>query len=350
MKHSLKNLGSTDRKIRRNGPRIGKTALDQLMPLHLWAGPTGHILHAGPSLVKLRPDEVILGARLTEILEFRRPRAIQSMDDLVAANGDAVQAVFRNAPKTPLKGLVVALPRGQGVLLNLSLGIAVADAVRNFNLTRKDFAPSDPTVEMLYLMEAQAAVLNESKKLNRRLQGAKIVAEEKAYTDTLPGLRNRRALDYLLPRLTEGPMEKAFGLMHLDLDFFKEVNDTFGHAAGDYVLQQAARILVEETRVDDIVARVGGDEFVLVVLDCDDLELLRGVAGRIIKRLEQPMWFEGAKCRVSASIGITRSEQYSEPDREQMASDADAALYTSKRNGRACYTLFDPETSSGFLQ
>ena len=350
MKNPLKHLGDTDRKVRRAGVKLGKTALDQLMPLHLWAGPTGHVLRAGPSLLKLRPEQAILGQRLTEILEFRRPRTIQSIADLAAASGEPVQVVFRAAPRTPLKGLVVALPAGQGVLLNLSLGISVADAVRSFNLTRKDFAPSDPTVEMLYLMEAQAAVLNESKKLNNRLQGAKIAAEEKAYTDTLTGLKNRRALDYLLPRLTENPGDRAFGLMHLDLDFFKEVNDTFGHAAGDFVLQQAARILLGETRSEDIVARVGGDEFVLVITDCTDLGVLSTIADRIIARLEKPIPFEGAKCRVSASIGITGSQYYGAPDRKQMASDADAALYASKRRGRARYTLYDPLAPQGLLQ
>lgn len=349
MTKRISDLSKSDQRAYKIGPKLGKSALDRLMPLHLWAGPTGHILRAGPSLAKLRPGDPMRGRRLTEVLEFRRPRSVQSMADLIAADGAAVQVVFRAAPRTALKGLVVALPKGQGVLLNLSLGISVAEAVRSFNLTRKDFAPSDPTVEMLYLMEAQAAVLNESKKLNTRLQDAKILAEEKAFTDTLTGLKNRRALDSLFPQFAEGGQGRGFGLMHLDLDFFKEVNDTFGHAAGDHVLQEAARILVEETRSEDIVARVGGDEFVLVITDCTDVGLLNAIAERIIRRLEKPIWFEGAKCHISASIGITRSDNYPALDREKMSSDADAALYVSKRRGRACFTEFDPAAMPDLL-
>lgn len=291
---------------------------------------------------KLRPDIAITGRRVTEFLEFRRPRSVQTLGDLLSCQGSRISVLFRDAPRTALKGLVVALPRHRGALINLSLGISVAEMVRNYGLKSKDFAPSDPTVEMLYLIEAQTAVLQESKRLNTRLQGAKIAAEEQAFTDTLTGLKNRRALDHVLHRLTLGKRKRRFGLMHVDLDFFKQVNDTYGHAAGDHVLQQAARIFVEETRNDDIVARVGGDEFVIVLMNCDDLVKLETVANRIIGRLEKPISFEGDDCRISASIGTTVSSFYQTVQIDRMFSDADAALYQSKNQGRARSTIFKP--------
>ncbi|MFQ5437405.1 MAG: diguanylate cyclase domain-containing protein, partial [Paracoccaceae bacterium] len=232
--------------------------------------------------------------------------------------------------------------RNQGVLINLSLGISVAEIVNRCGLKNKDFAPSDPTVDMLYLIEAQSAVLRESKSLNRRLEGAKIAAEEQAFTDTLTGLKNRRALDHILARITSGTERRKFGLMHVDLDFFKSVNDTHGHAAGDHVLQEAARIFVEETRAEDIVARAGGDEFVIVVMNCAQTELLNRIAERIIQRLERPILFDGAECRVSASIGTTISTHYRVLDAETIRNDADTALYQSKAAGRAQATLFAP--------
>jgi diguanylate cyclase (GGDEF)-like protein len=341
----LTDMAPGDLRAYRAGPNLGKTGLDMLMPMHLWAGPTGHILRAGPTLQKLRPQDRIRGQRLTEFLEFRRPRGVQVLADLKQHEGCAVQVLFRAPPRLSLKGLVIGLPRDQGILLNLSLGISVAELVRGYGLSSKDFAASDTTVEMLYLIEAQSAVLKESKRLNSRLQGARIAAEEQAFTDTLTGLKNRRALDHVLGRLTGGADNRPFGLMHVDLDFFKSVNDSHGHAAGDHVLQEAARIFVDETRADDIVARSGGDEFVLILMDCDDVERLNRVALRIIRRLERPILFEGAVCRISASIGITVSSYYPTLSPDRLCGDADLALYQSKRQGRAQHTLFAPPVS-----
>ena len=121
---------------------------------------------------------------------------------------------------------------------------------------------------MLYLVEAKSAAMDESRALNSRLQGAKIAAEEQAFTDTLTGLKNRRALDHVMARLLA--MGEVFSCMHVDLDYFKSINDTLGHAAGDHVLQVVAQVLVAETRAPDTIARVGGDEFVILVHDMDD--------------------------------------------------------------------------------
>jgi diguanylate cyclase (GGDEF)-like protein len=130
--------------------------------------------------------------------------------------------------------------------------------------------------------------------------------------------------------------------MHIDLDRFKEVNDTLGHAAGDTVLRHVAHVLREVTRADDLIARVGGDEFVVVVRDCDDIALLEEIAARINARLADPVRFHGRPCRVSASIGLTLSSQYDPPVAAEMLKNADAALYDCKRRGRACHSLWQP--------
>ncbi|MFY0690671.1 MAG: GGDEF domain-containing protein [Paracoccaceae bacterium] len=321
------------------------TALDALMPLHLRVDAGGIITHVGPTMAKLHPERALTGMQFLDVFELRRPVNTPDFQTLWRHGCCGVKLRFRKGEQFGLKGLFTRLDGTSHGLVNLSLGISVLEAVRCHNLVAADFAPSDPTVDMLYLIEAKTAALEESKRLNQRLQGAKVAAEEQAFSDTLTGLKNRRALDHLLARMARG--STPFGLMTLDLDYFKQVNDTFGHAAGDHVLQKVAQILVSETRSGDMVARVGGDEFILAFQDCVDPRILNSIAARIISRLEQPIDYDGQSCRISASIGITLSSFYADPLPEQMLGDADMALYWSKHKGRACHTIFDPGTKSG---
>jgi len=320
-------------------------ALGRLMPMYVWVSPTGHVREAGPTLTKLCGDCALIGRRFLETFELSRPRGIATMAELGAAAGRRLHMTLREPPHTSFRGLAVPLGPGQGMLVNLSFGIAVADAVRDHDLTDADFAVTDLAVELLYLHEAKSAVMDELSGLNTRLQAARAAAEEQALTDPLTGLANRRALEIALTRAAEavdrdGP---GFGLVHLDLDYFKSVNDTLGHAAGDHVLTEVARILREETRRHDVVARVGGDEFVLILRGPSDAERLVALSRRIIARFEEPMVFEGQTCRISGSAGIVLSSCYERQNPDRMLSDADLALYASKRNGRAQATVYTPD-------
>ncbi|MHC0054429.1 GGDEF domain-containing protein [Actibacterium sp. D379-3] len=324
---------------------LSHQAVARLMPMHVWLTPCGRIRRTGPTLQKLRPRVLLTGRPFLDVFELRRPRSARSIEGLMRAGEARLQLAFRQPPCTSLKGLIIGLDDENGALINLSFGISVVEAVADYGLTVGDFAATDLTVEMLYLVEAKSAVMEESRKLNQRLQGARIAAEEQAFTDTLTGLKNRRALDHVMGRLIDGG--QSFGLMHVDLDFFKSVNDTYGHAAGDHVLQQVARVLVEESRRNDTAVRVGGDEFVLIFEGPMDMARLNAAARRIIARLEEPIMFEGKPCRISASIGTTLSTYYSPPDPETMLHDADMALYASKRAGRSRVTPVDLTRPAG---
>ncbi len=314
--------------------------------MHVVLGPAGEMTHCGPTSRKFWPDDGAPPARVFDAFEVLRPRGIADMGSLLAARGEKLHLKKRAAPRTALKGVVMPFGAGGGAVLDLSFGISIMEGVRDYALTSTDFAVTDLTIEMLYLIEAKSAAMEASRKLNLRLQGARIAAEEQAFTDTLTGLKNRRAIDHILSRLIESG--RAFALMQLDLDFFKAVNDTHGHAAGDAVLQQAARVLVEETREQDCVARVGGDEFVLIFEALSDRHRLAEIARRIIARIEEPVPFNGAECRISCSVGIALSQDCHPPSQEAVMADADTALYACKRAGRAQFRFFgEPENAGG---
>lgn len=316
--------------------------LDVICPMHLMLNETGHVIHAGPTLKKLWQDEDLACARFLEMFEVLRPRGISEMPGLLAAKGQKLHLRKRADPRSAIKGVLMPCDAINGAVVNLSFGISIMDGVRDYALSSTDFAATDLTIEMLYLIEAKSAAMEASRKLNLRLQGAMIAAEEQAFTDTLTGLKNRRAVDHILPRLIE--RDSGFALMQMDLDFFKAVNDTYGHAAGDEVLQHVARVLVEETRDRDCVARIGGDEFVLIFEGLTRRDQLSDIARRIIQRIEEPVTYKDAQCRISSSIGIALSTTCSPLSEEQLLANADAALYVCKDHGRAQFRFHEPES------
>ncbi|SMX29369.1 Response regulator PleD [Pelagimonas phthalicica] len=310
--------------------------LHRFCPMHAVLDSTGHIRQAGPTLHKICGDN-LEGKRFLEIFEIYRPRAVVGMGDLLKTEGRKLHLRLRHGVRTPVKGVLGADGNG-GAVINLSFGISVIDAVRDYSLTSTDFAPTDLAVEMLYLVEAKSAAMDASRNLNTRLQGAMVAAEKRAFTDTLTGLHNRRAVDQVLDRICRSG--QPFSLMHIDLDFFKQVNDTMGHAAGDHVLKACARAMLDTSRKDDTAARVGGDEFVIIYTTLTNRSRLSDLAGHLISRIEQPIPFEGQDCNVSASIGVFSSDG-SVTDPALVMERADVALYAAKRAGRAQYCFFD---------
>jgi diguanylate cyclase (GGDEF)-like protein len=310
---------------------LGTQSLSDLMPMHVALCAQGRITSLGRTLAKLIDGPDPVGQPFDQVFVIRRPAAISRTQDLHARAGQRLQIGLIGRPNL-FRGVAATTVEG-GLVLNLSFGIHLIEAVRTNALTDADFAPTDLAMEMLYLVEVKTAVMVELRRLNRRLQTEKGLAEEQALTDTLTGLRNLRALKMRMPQLLAQGVD--FGLMHVDLDYFKQVNDTLGHAAGDHVLCQVAKALTIETRISDLVARVGGDEFVVLLPDISQPAKLAKIAERIIHRVSKPIEFEGKICRVSASIGLTLSASYRDPDGEVMLADADVALYASKHAGRA---------------
>lgn len=307
-----------------------------LCPMHLRLDSAGVIVHVGPTLAKLQAGIPFCGQSFHKVFTLLGSHADLPVVDLLARPQVKLSLRLLAGPKLALKG--VLMPTPMGAVLNLSFGISIVTAVREYALTGTDFAATDLAMEMLYLVEAKSVAMGESRKLNARLQETTLAAQEEAFTDSLTGLKNRRAMDHIMDQFLAS--EKVFALMHLDLDRFKLVNDTFGHAAGDHVLQHAALIMLAQTRKEDAVLRVGGDDFILILPGVTDLETLDAMADRLIRALEKLIESDGRMCKISGSVGITLATDYAVPAASQLLADADTALYAAKNAGGAQHRFF----------
>lgn len=164
-----------------------------------------------------------------------------------------------------------------------------------------------------------------------------------AHHDTLTGLPNRHLFTDRLNHAIKAAQRynKALVLMFVDLDKFKPINDTLGHEAGDVVLQVVAKRFRKTIRESDTVARIGGDEFVILLeeLDSSDAGLL--VAEKLLECLEEPILVGGRECRLGASIGIARFPEDA-MDSDELLRCADEAMYAVKTSGRNGYKLYEP--------
>ena len=215
------------------------------------------------------------------------------------------------------------------------------------------FIPAQLSVSTtLKKLEHQAETLRLSRmktlERNRELEALKKQIEHDAKHDALTGLPNRRALKDAITELKENTKDTQtrISAMHIDLDRFKAINDTLGHAAGDHVLQHVAQRLTKCARKDDIVARVGGDEFVLLPAANTPRTELAILAEEIIGSLREPVPYNDNICHFGASIGIGIGISSSLSDTATPADllvQADIALYRAKELGRGRYEFFTEE-------
>ena len=186
---------------------------------------------------------------------------------------------------------------------------------------------------------------------NTRLQAANDELQQRAFADALTGLPNRllfedRLIHALLrlDRTNHHRVEDRLAVLFVDLDGFKPINDSFGHAAGDVILRSAADRLRQEARESDTVARVGGDEFLILLEDVTDVAACVSMANRVLESLSRPFEVSGKKVQIACSIGIVVHPDHG--DRTKLVANADAAMYAAKRAGGGCYALFEPHMGS----
>jgi diguanylate cyclase (GGDEF)-like protein len=159
-----------------------------------------------------------------------------------------------------------------------------------------------------------------------------------AHCDSLTGLANRRVIHDVLGEICEAPCKDAI-LLLLDLDHFKSINDSLGHAVGDQVLITVGERLTKTVRSGDVVARLGGDEFMVIARNVSDRDVGLSLASRIIKSLSVPMMIDGSEIIAGTSIGIALAPLDGDtPDRLMQA--ADIALYRAKNEERNSFRFF----------
>lgn len=193
---------------------------------------------------------------------------------------------------------------------------------------------------------------------NVELQTANQDLQRRAFLDPLTGLPNRMLFEDRLThavarneraekRMAERTPQKL-AVLFIDLDGFKPVNDSFGHAVGDVVLQETALRLRREARDSDTVARVGGDEFLLLMEDVADEADCLTLARRLVDALARPFDLAGRQVQVSCSIGIAVYPDHGPSDK--LVPHADSAMYVVKRAGGANYALFESHMEVGALE
>jgi diguanylate cyclase (GGDEF)-like protein len=164
-----------------------------------------------------------------------------------------------------------------------------------------------------------------------------------AFHDELTGLANRSLfhdrVEHALTRRSTGP--RLVTVLVLDLDRFKTVNDSFGHRVGDGLLVAIGKRLHDELRLEDTVARVGGDEFAILVEDAKTSQEVLVLAERVSTAFALPFQLDGRNVTIKASIGVV-VDSGGHRTAEDLLRDADVAMYRAKVNGRGSYALFDP--------
>ena len=192
------------------------------------------------------------------------------------------------------------------------------------------------------LVEVKTRIHNmlEVRLLYRQLEQSNRTLESMALHDALTGLPNRRLLmDRLSLAIAHAHRNKhAMAVMYLDLDGFKNINDTLGHDVGDALLRMVADRLVAAVRQEDTVARLGGDEFVIALPDLSVGEDGTNLMAKVIQAVSQPYIIQGHRVHMTASAGVGIYPTHGE-DVETLMKSADLALYEAKRSGKNDYRI-----------
>lgn len=234
------------------------------------------------------------------------------------------------------------------VLLPLTMMIIVWFVVNRFIINPlellRQFAYYQNHVPKAFMLKELEVIRYSMVETFDRLEKEKKELYSIARTDSLSGLANRNALKEYLERLIGNAKREReeFAMLFLDLDHFKSVNDSLGHNVGDELLKRIAGIIDHVLRPNDFVARVGGDEFVIIIQDYNSLRELTTIIDRIQNILQDTMIVQSHPINISSSVGIAFYPKDGE-DIVSLMKNSDIAMYEAKNNGRSQYHFFTEE-------
>jgi diguanylate cyclase (GGDEF)-like protein len=265
---------------------------------------------------------------------------LSTQADAIAVSHLAMASQAQITARDVIAGLLTI-----GLVLAIAMGLGAAGAIvrplRRIRDVLDAVAKNDLTgtakVDTRDELGQMATSLNTS---IGNLQTLHAALSKKARHDSLTGLLNRAALTEILDReLLNRRRSDGSALLFIDLDGFKIINDSWGHSAGDELLVLAADRISSSVRESDVVARMGGDEFVVICGDLDSTHIAKDVASRIARDLAAPFRVGGRDVVVSASIGIAIAD--SESTSTELLRQADVAMYEAKALGKAQYAVYD---------
>ncbi len=325
---------------------VHSDALDEIIPFAFIVTADGQSLHIGRTIRKALNLSEACQPNFFDIFDFSAPRRMVGNQDLHLACGKRISLKTKggeDGASLELRASVArSHPTRKEFIILTSLGRRMPELIERLQLSDRDFAHADASIDLFYFLNTQSELLRDTQTMAERLREAKELAEAQAHTDTLTGLPNRRALTAYAECLLGKPGSERGNvfLLHVDLDRFKQVNDSLGHAAGDAILRRVTSDLLAASDDDGLVARIGGDEFVLIATRFQSEDQVEAMAEDLIASISAPLKVNGMQAKVGASIGITLIRPGSTKSIDTFLLEADLALYDVKNSGRGAVKVF----------
>ncbi|MCB0881154.1 MAG: EAL domain-containing protein [Thermoleophilia bacterium] len=294
------------------------------------------------------PLRTSLGAGDEEHMVPADPAGAQALRDLLAEHGRPLileepfpPSVRAYLTQRGIRHAMVAELRGEQRQVGLLVLANRTGFARRF---------TDDDVALFETLAGNASAALQYDRLEQAVSDLRDLQERlhhQAYHDPLTGLANRALFHQHVERAVA--TGRGTGVLFIDLDDFKAVNDTLGHAVGDRLLRAAARRLAGCVRGDDVVARLGGDEFAVLCMDDHDVEAIGvGIAERVLEAFQVPLAVAAHVLPVALSIGIA-TNRHSDGGVDPLLRDADLAMYQAKESGKGRFALFNPEMREALL-
>jgi len=281
------------------------------------------------------------GCEMAYLLLFKEPMVADGpkvvLPEVILVSGAIVDgqvtAFGKHAPELPVGQAWTLVRNEQESHVYSAIGLFDSNQLLGYFAAQTDDLPFSQfhliSVQITYALR-HVQIIREKQRLIAILGESNIQLRQEFLNDPLSGLLNRRGLMGKLDERFSAPPTKTGALFYLDLDRFKEINDTYGHDVGDDAIKQTANILRASLRNDDLIARMGGDEFVFFVSVRDATEAVI-IKKRVERNIENFNETTDAPYRLYASIGICTFEMTDDVDIGQIVSEADAELYRIKQ-------------------